>query len=77
MPVASITESVVADVVVKSAETAADKQPMTISSVYGRKPKGRRDICIHTGLTSRSGPSTETAATRPTRQSRVPSRFRN
>ena len=72
-----ITESVIADPVVKSAEMSTDdiaqstKKPMTIGSFYGRKPKCTHDV----DLASRSRPSRETAATRPTRQSRIPSRF--
>ena len=74
---APVAQSVVADVVIESAETDTNKQPMTISSFFGRKPKSRRDIGIHTSLASRSGPSIETVATRPTRQSRVTSNFVN
>jgi len=48
-------------------------EPVTISSFYGRKPKCRYDV--RTSLANRSRPSTKTAATRPTRQSRMPSRY--
>jgi len=73
-----ITEAVIADPVIESAEMSTDdiaqstKKPMTTDSFYGRKP------CMHdVDHASRSRPSRENAATRPTRQSRIPPRFAN